>query len=174
MAMLAFVHALAVFAAFAAAPLASDPLPVATKGKMAAVVLLHASRVSPEDLKACCPGVANALRLVFLTKPIDDPVDFAISPVVQMLIDRQKYPAEAADGAKRPVPRIEVREVEDLFKLLPDLAGRVPSGFNPHLAVLVTVPCGTLPGSGQVEFALKLGYHRQVEPFSFAFALPAK
>jgi hypothetical protein len=173
--MLTFGHgqALVFFAAVAASPAASDQLPVVSEGKMASVALLHAGRVSPDDLAACCPGAIEALTLVFLTKPTDAPIDFTMSPAVQTLIDRRPYPS-SADGAQGPEPRIEVRDVADLFRLRPDLVDRVPTGFKPNLAVVVTIPGGTLPGSGHVDFAMKLGYHRQAEPFSFAFALPKK
>lgn len=141
---------------------------------MASVVLLDASRVSPEDLKACCQGAADALRLVFLERPIDDaPIDFTLSPVVPTRIDRRCYPCDA-DGAQKLRPLLDVRDVDDLFRLRPDLAGRAPAGFKPHLAVVVTIPGDTLPESGQVDFEIKLGYHRHIEPFSFSFALPKK
>lgn len=172
--MLTFVYALVFLATVAASPAASGELPVVTEGKMAAVVLLDASRVSPEDLKACCPGAADALRLVFLERPIDDaPIDFTLSPVVPTRIDRRPYPFDA-DGTQRLKPLINVRDLDDLFRLRPDLAGRVPAGFKPHLAVVVTIPGDTLPESGQVDFEMRLGYHRQIEPFSFAFALPKR
>jgi hypothetical protein len=171
--MLSFVHALVFFAAVAASPAASDQLPVVSNGKMSSVVLLHAGRVSPDGLKACCPGAADALTLVFLTRSTDAPIDFAMSPVVRTLIDRRPYPSDA-EGAQGPKPRIEVRDVDDVFREFPDLVDRVPAGFKPHLAIVVTLPGGTLPGSGQVDFSMELGYHRQVEPFSFAFALPKK
>jgi hypothetical protein len=171
--MLTVVHALVVFAAVAASPPASDQLPVVSEGKMASVALLDAGRASPADLAACCPGAAEGLTLVFLTRPIDAPIDFTMSPVVETQIDRRPYPFNA-DGVQGLRPRLEVRDVADLFQQRPELVNRVPAGFKPHLAVVITIPGDTLPESGHVDFALKLGYHRQVEPFSFAVALPKK
>jgi hypothetical protein len=101
--MLAFVQALTILAAAAAAPVASSPLPVVVDGKLASVALLQASRVSSEDLKACCPGAKGGLELVFLMRPNDEPVDVTLSPQVETLIDRQPYLA-ADEGAGGPGP----------------------------------------------------------------------
>jgi hypothetical protein len=173
--MLAFVQALAVFAAIpaavAAAPVASSPLPVVVDGKLASVALLQASRVSSEDLKACCPGAKGGLELVFLMRPSDEPVDVTLSPQVETLIDRQPYLA-ADEGAGGPRPKLDVRKIEALFRRYPDLAAQVPQGFKPHLGLIVTIPGTPLPESGQVAYSMKLGYHKQLERFSFSFALP--
>lgn len=169
--MLAFVQALAIFAAVAAAPVASSPLPVVVNGKLASVVLLQASRVSSEELKVCCPGAAAGLKLVFLFRPIDAPVDVTLSPQVETLIDRQPYLSNAA-GEPGPRPQLEVRNVEPLFQQFPELAARAPKDFKPHLGLIVTIPGDALPEAGQVHFAMKLGYHKTLEPFAFDFALP--
>jgi hypothetical protein len=171
--MLTFVHALVFSAAVAASPATTHQIPIVTEGKMASVALLRASRVSPDDLKACCSGATDALRLIFLVRPADAPVDFTMSPVIETLIDRQSYPTDAAH-AKGLRPYIEARDVDDLFRLFPDVVDRVPAGFKPSIAIVVTIPDETLPESGQVDLTMKLGYRRQVEPFSFSFALPKK
>jgi len=177
--MLAFVQALVVFAAIpaaipaavAAAPVVSSPLPVVVDGKLASVALLQASRVSSEDLNACCPGAKGGLELVFLMRPSDEPVDVTLSPQVETLIDRQPYLA-ADEGAGGPRPKLDVRNVDNLFRRYPDLSARVPQGFKPHLGLIVTIPGTPLPESGQVAYSMKLGYHKQLERFSFSFALP--
>jgi hypothetical protein len=173
--MLAFVQALAVFmsilAAVAAAPVASSTLPVVVEGKLASVVLLQASRVASGDLSACCAGAAGGLRLVFLMKPIGDPIDVTLSPQVETLIDRRPYLSDAG-GEQGPRPKLDVRKVETLFQQFPDLAARAPADFKPHLGLVVTIPGDPLPEAGQVDFSMKLGYHKQLERFSFSFALP--
>ncbi|HEX4498188.1 MAG TPA: hypothetical protein VIE43_21105 [Thermoanaerobaculia bacterium] len=169
--MLTFVHAFIVFAAVAATSATSSQLPVVAEGKLASVVLLQAGRASSEDLKACCQGAKGGLKLVFLMRPIDDPIEVTLSPQVETLIDRQPYLATDKD-AGGPRPQLEVRDVDDLFRRYPDLAARVPPGFKPHLGLIVTIPGTPLPESGQVDFSMKLGYHKQLERFSFAFALP--
>jgi hypothetical protein len=180
--MLAFVQALAVFTsiftsriaavAAAPAPVASSTLPVVVvEGKLASVVLLRASRVSSGDLAACCAGAAGGLRLVFLMKPIGDPIDVTLSPQVETLIDRRPYLSDAG-GEQGPRPKLDVRKVEPLFQQFPDLAARAPADFKPHLGLVVTIPGDPLPEAGQVDFSMKLGYHKQLERFSFSFALP--
>jgi hypothetical protein len=171
--MITFIPALAVLAVAAASPAASGQPPLVAEGKLASAVLLQVDRVSPEKLKACCQGATDGLRLIFLMKPIDAPVDVTVSPVVQTSVDHQPYPS-GADGAQGLRPVLEARDVDDLFRMFPDLAARVPASFKPHLALVVTIPGGTLPESGQVDVTIKLGYRRQIEPFSFTFALPKK
>jgi hypothetical protein len=170
--MLTVVHALVFLGAVAAAPAPSDQLPVISEGKLASVALLDAGRASADDLKACCPGAADALKLVFLTRSTDAPTDFTMSPATQTLIDRQPY---EFCGAGNTRPQLVVYDVDKIFQIRPDLAGRVPTGFTPHLAVVITIPGDTsLPETGHVDFEMKLGYHRQIEPFSFGFTLPKK
>lgn len=169
--MLTFLPALVVLAAVSASPAASAELPIVVEGKLASVALLQAQRIAPEDLKACCPGAAAGLKLVLLFRPIDAPVDVTLSPQVETLIDRQPYLANAS-GEQGPRPKLDVRNVEPLFQQFPDLAARVPKDFKPHLGLIVTVPGDALPEAGQVHFAMKLGYHKRLEPFAFDFALP--
>jgi hypothetical protein len=157
----------------AASPAASDQLPVEIDGKMSSLLLLQAGRASSDELKACCPGASDGLSLVFLTKSSDDPVDFMMTAGVRTLIDRRTYPFDA-NGAEGLRPRIVARDVDDIFRLLPDLAGRVPASFKPFLALVITIPGDTLPESGQVDVTLGIGYHRKVEPLSVTFALPKK
>jgi hypothetical protein len=166
---LTFVHAFIVFAAVAATSATSSQLPVVAEGKLASVVLLQAGRASSEDLKACCQGAKGGLKLVFLMRPIDDPIEVTLSPQVETLIDRQPYMAD--DDGSDGRPKLEVLDVDDLFRRYPDLAARVPQGYKPHLGLIVTIPGTALPESGQVDFSMKLGYHKQLERFSFSFAL---
>ena len=168
--MLAFVHVLVFLAAAAAPPAATSQLPVVSEGKLAAVALMDVRRASPEEIAECGPGAADGLTLAVLVRPIDAPIEVTFSPNVETTIDRQPYrPKAGAEGAR---PRLVALDVEDLFQRRPELASRVPAGFKPHLAVLITIPGDTLPESGQVDFAMKAGYHKQIEPFSFTFALP--
>lgn len=169
--MVAFLHALVFLAAAAASPAPTGQLPLASEGKLAAVALLDVGRASPEEIAACGPGATDGLTLVVLVRPIDAPIEVTLSPNVETAIDRQPYQPKAGAGAR---PQLSALDVEDLFQRRPELASRVPAGFKPHLAILITVPGDTLPESGQVDFAMKAGYHKQIEPFSFTFPLPKK
>jgi hypothetical protein len=169
--MLTFLPALFLLAAASTPPAASAKLPIVVDGKLASVVLLRAQRVAPEDLKTCCPGAAAGLKLVFLFRPIDAPVDVTLSPQVETLIDRQPYLSNAS-GEPGPRPKLEVRDVEPLLQQFPDLAAQAPKDFKAHLGLIVTIPGDALPEAGQVHFAMKLGYRKTLEPFAFDFALP--
>jgi hypothetical protein len=136
-------------------------------GKMSTVRLLATARLTKPS--------PDGVRFLFLVTPTSGtPGNFALKETRDFLLDGKSYrEMTKAETGKEWEPETEFYGAEGFFAKQPGMRRLAPEGDLTGANILVMAIGGAaLPARAAGEITLRVGFEKEVEPFTFAFQVP--
>ncbi len=153
--------------------------PLALDLDMSTVYLLGVERTPREELEAEAPGAPDGLTFFALVvKKAEAQGSFTFTETRDFLIEGSSYRSRTETQFGRAFEPVTVLdEISDFFAARPHLPRPVlrdtfKVGCQEALALVVVIPGSEIPESARIDVTFKVGWGKEVEPFSFEVTSP--
>jgi hypothetical protein len=146
---------------------AADPGSKVQHGQRATVTLLATARIQAQ-------AVPDGLRFLFLVARKPDTIGaFSLKETRDFLLAGQSYQERTkADLGKQFGPGTNFDTAEGFFGKQPGLRGLAPDDIKGMYILTVSIGGTKLSAGAGGEITLNVGFDKQIEPFTFLFAVP--
>ncbi len=153
--------------------------PLVLELKMSTVYLLGVERTPREELEAEFPGAPDGLSFFALVvKKAEAQGFFTLTETRDFLIEGSSYRSRTETRLGRAFePHTVLDEISEFFAARPHLPRpvlldqenriQVLDDCAEALAIVVVIPGSEIPASSRIDVTFKVGWGKEVEPFSF-------